>query len=112
MVGITSTANMETMTARGMAKVLASVRYGGRDGAHISTETDEPSVGLAPPVVEEIFRIIGELHARGTTILLVEQNAHQALHIADRACVMEVGRVVLGGSAPDCASTSCSREPI
>lgn len=62
---------------------------------------DEPSIGLAPLVVEEIFRIIGELHARGTTILLVEQNAYQALHIAHRAYVMEVGRIVLSGAAAE-----------
>jgi len=58
---------------------------------------DEPSIGLAPLIVEEIFRIIRELHARGTTILLVEQNAYQALHLAHRAYVMEVGRIVLSG---------------
>lgn len=58
---------------------------------------DEPSLGLAPLVIEEIFRTIRELRARGTTILLVEQNAHQALAVADRAYVMELGRVVLSG---------------
>ena len=58
---------------------------------------DEPSLGLAPRIIEEIFRTIRELHARGTTILLVEQNAHQALQIAHRAYVMEVGQIVLSG---------------
>ncbi len=62
---------------------------------------DEPSLGLAPLVIEEIFRVIRELHARGTTILLVEQNAHQALRIAHRAYVMEVGRIVLSGPAAE-----------
>ncbi|MBI4609247.1 MAG: ABC transporter ATP-binding protein [Candidatus Rokubacteria bacterium] len=62
---------------------------------------DEPSLGLAPLIIEEIFRVIRELHARGTTILLVEQNAHQALAVAQRAYVMEVGRVTLSGSAAE-----------
>ena len=62
---------------------------------------DEPSLGLAPLVIEEIFRTIRELRARGTTILLVEQNAHQALGVADRAYVMELGRVVLSGPAAE-----------
>jgi branched-chain amino acid transport system ATP-binding protein len=62
---------------------------------------DEPSLGLAPLVIEEIFRAITELRARGTTILLVEQNAHQALLVADRAYVMELGRVVLSGPAAE-----------
>ena len=62
---------------------------------------DEPSVGLAPLIVEEIFRVIKELHARGTTILLVEQNAYQALQLTHRAYVMEVGRIVLSGAATE-----------
>ena len=62
---------------------------------------DEPSLGLAPLLIGEIFRVIQELHARGTTILLVEQNAHQALRIAHRAYVMEVGRIVLSGPAAE-----------
>lgn len=60
---------------------------------------DEPSLGLAPLVVEEIYRLIGSLHAQGTTILLVEQNAMGALKIAERAYVLENGRIVLSGSA-------------
>jgi branched-chain amino acid transport system ATP-binding protein len=60
---------------------------------------DEPSMGLAPLVIEEIFRVIAQLHAEGTTILLVEQNARQALEIADRAYVMELGRITLSGPA-------------
>jgi branched-chain amino acid transport system ATP-binding protein len=62
---------------------------------------DEPSMGLAPLIIDEIFRIIAELHARGTTILLVEQNARQALDIADRAYVMELGRIALSGPAAE-----------
>ncbi|KMY45592.1 amino acid ABC transporter ATPase [Bacillus sp. FJAT-27916] len=60
---------------------------------------DEPSMGLAPLLVKTIFRIIEEIKAAGTTILLVEQNAHLALSIADRAYVMETGRIVLSGTA-------------
>ncbi len=60
---------------------------------------DEPSMGLAPLLVEQIFDIIQELHQAGTTILLVEQNAQMALSIADRAYVLETGRIVMNGSA-------------
>lgn len=56
---------------------------------------DEPSLGLAPFLVQEIFRIIREINQRGTTVLLVEQNAHMALAVAARGYVMETGRVVL-----------------
>ena len=56
---------------------------------------DEPSLGLAPQIVQTIFRIIREINAAGTTILLVEQNAHMALHTAHRGYVLETGRVVL-----------------
>jgi len=60
---------------------------------------DEPSMGLAPMIVETIFRIIGEIRDSGTTILLVEQNAAQALRLADRGYVMENGRIVFSDSA-------------
>ena len=60
---------------------------------------DEPSLGLAPKLVETIFDVIREINAQGTTIFLVEQNAHMALSIANRGYVMEVGRVVLEDSA-------------
>jgi branched-chain amino acid transport system ATP-binding protein len=60
---------------------------------------DEPSLGLAPKFVETIFEVIREINARGTTILLVEQNAHMALSIASKGYVMESGRVVLEGDA-------------
>ena len=62
---------------------------------------DEPSMGLAPILVEQIFDIIKELHKAGTTILLVEQNAQMALSIADRAYVLETGTVSMSGSAKE-----------
>jgi branched-chain amino acid transport system ATP-binding protein len=62
---------------------------------------DEPSLGLAPVVVEVIFKVIRQLHQRGVTILLVEQNARQALQVADRCYVLETGRVVMGGPATE-----------
>ena len=60
---------------------------------------DEPSMGLSPIFVEEIFKIIQEISAAGTTVLLVEQNAKKALSIADRAYVLETGNIVLSGDA-------------
>lgn len=60
---------------------------------------DEPSMGLSPILVEEIFHIIREISSNGTTVLLVEQNAKKALEIADRAYVLETGKIVLSGSA-------------
>jgi len=60
---------------------------------------DEPSMGLSPILVEEIFKIIQEINSQGTTILLVEQNAQMALSISHRAYVLETGRIVLEGSA-------------
>ena len=65
---------------------------------------DEPSLGLAPIIVADIFRIVGELKAAGVAVLLVEQNAQAALKIADRAYVMELGEFVLDGKASDIAS--------
>ncbi len=62
---------------------------------------DEPSMGLAPILVEQIFSIIKELHQAGTTILLVEQNAQMALQVADRAYVMETGNITLQGPAEE-----------
>ena len=62
---------------------------------------DEPSMGLAPILVEQIFDIVQELHRSGTTILLVEQNAQMALSIADRAYVLETGNIVKEGIADD-----------
>jgi len=62
---------------------------------------DEPSMGLAPILVEQIFDIIKELHEAGVTILLIEQNAQAALSIADRAYVMETGNITMSGAADD-----------
>ena len=67
---------------------------------------DEPSLGLAPIIVADIFRTIGELRSAGVSVLLVEQNAQAALKIADRAYVMELGEFVLSGSAADIAANS------
>ena len=64
---------------------------------------DEPSLGLAPTVVETTFAIIEDIRRQGTTILMVEQNAYLALKMADRAYVMEAGRIVLSGAAPELA---------
>jgi branched-chain amino acid transport system ATP-binding protein len=62
---------------------------------------DEPSLGLSPVLTERIFRVIAELHGGGTTILLVEQNARKALQIADRAYLLETGRIALAGSSAE-----------
>jgi branched-chain amino acid transport system ATP-binding protein len=67
---------------------------------------DEPSMGLAPVLVEQIFEIIDDINRQGTTILLVEQNASMALSIADRAYVLETGTIVLAGTAADLAANA------
>lgn len=67
---------------------------------------DEPSMGLAPILVKEIFSIIQEINRQGTTVLLVEQNAKMALSIADRAYVLETGKVVLNGTGKELAASS------
>lgn len=66
---------------------------------------DEPSMGLAPLLVKEIFSIIQEINAGGTTVLLVEQNAHMALSIAHKAYVLETGRITLSGDAKELAAS-------
>ncbi len=66
---------------------------------------DEPSMGLAPILVQQIFDIIKELHQSGTTILLVEQNAEMALQVADRAYVLESGRIKLSGTGAELAQS-------
>lgn len=71
---------------------------------------DEPSMGLAPVLVEEIFEIIHNLHQAGTTILLVEQNARMALSIADRAYVIETGNVILSGDAKELMNNDSVRK--
>ena len=62
---------------------------------------DEPSMGLAPLLVQEIFKTLRELNERGLTIFLVEQNVRQALKIAHDACIMENGKIVLSGSSAE-----------
>lgn len=71
---------------------------------------DEPSMGLAPLLVKEIFNIIKEINASGTTVLLVEQNANMALSIADKAYVLETGKIVLAGTAKELASSEAVRK--
>ena len=71
---------------------------------------DEPSLGLSPILVQQIFAIIKEINGQGTTILLVEQNALQALSIAHRAYVLQTGRVVLTGPAKDVMSNETVRK--
>lgn len=66
---------------------------------------DEPSMGLAPLLVKEIFSIIKEINASGTTVLLVEQNANMALSIAHKAYVLETGRIILSGDAKELAAS-------
>ena len=62
---------------------------------------DEPSLGLAPNIVQQIFALLRQINEQGTTILLVEQNAYQALHIADRGYIIETGNVKLTGPAKE-----------
>ena len=64
---------------------------------------DEPSMGLAPLLVQDIFRVIRQVNSEGTTILLVEQNAHMALEVAHRAYVLETGNIILEGPADEVA---------
>lgn len=71
---------------------------------------DEPSMGLAPLLIKEIFNIIKEINASGTTVLLVEQNANMALSIADKAYVLETGRIALSGTAKELASSEAVRK--
>lgn len=71
---------------------------------------DEPSLGLAPIIVQEVFEIIRVINKQGVTILLVEQNANMALHAADVGYVMETGRIILSGSGAELASNDEVRE--
>ena len=71
---------------------------------------DEPSMGLAPMLIKEIFRIIVDINKQGTTVLLVEQNANMALSIANRAYVLETGRITLSGPASELASSEDVRK--
>lgn len=71
---------------------------------------DEPSMGLAPILVEQIFELVRELHEHGTTILLVEQNARMALSVADRGYVLETGGIVLSGTGKELLNSSAVKE--
>ena len=71
---------------------------------------DEPSLGLAPLLVQQIFAIVREINAQGTTVVLVEQNASQALKVATRGYVLETGELALEGSASSLASDPRVRE--
>jgi branched-chain amino acid transport system ATP-binding protein len=71
---------------------------------------DEPSMGLAPKLVQEIFSVIRQLNEKGTTILLVEQNANMALRLAHRACLLETGNLVLKGPASELLTNPRVRE--
>lgn len=71
---------------------------------------DEPSMGLAPILVQQIFDIILELHKRGSTILLVEQNAQMALSIADRGYVLETGKIVLEGTGKELLNSNAVKK--
>ena len=71
---------------------------------------DEPSLGLAPQLVQLIFQIIRKINAEGTTILLVEQNAHMALEVAHEAYVLEVGSIVMQGDAKELAKTDAVKK--
>jgi len=71
---------------------------------------DEPSMGLAPLLVEQIFSIIKELHTAGVTVLLVEQNANMALSVADRGYVLETGKITLTDNAETLLSNDAVRK--
>ncbi len=71
---------------------------------------DEPSMGLAPLLIREIFNIIVDIHKTGTTVLLVEQNANMALSIANRAYVLETGRITISGDAKELAASEDIRK--
>jgi len=71
---------------------------------------DEPSLGLAPLLVEEMFRVVEEINRQGVTVLLVEQNTEHALRIASRGFVLESGRVVLSGTGPELLENQRIRE--
>lgn len=71
---------------------------------------DEPSLGLAPMIVAQIFDIVGQIHQRGVSVLLVEQNAYQALKVAQRAYVLETGHILMHASAQELANDPKVRE--
>jgi branched-chain amino acid transport system ATP-binding protein len=71
---------------------------------------DEPSMGLAPMFIRQIFAIIGQVREQGTTVLLVEQNANQALNLADRAYVLETGKITKAGTGQELLADASIRE--
>jgi branched-chain amino acid transport system ATP-binding protein len=71
---------------------------------------DEPSMGLAPMFIRQIFAIIAQVRDQGTTVLLVEQNAHQALNLADRAYVLETGKITKSGTGKELLADASIRE--
>jgi branched-chain amino acid transport system ATP-binding protein len=71
---------------------------------------DEPSLGLMPKLVSEIFEIVGEIARKGVTVLLVEQNVFEALQISDRAYVLQTGRIVLEGKGEDLLKSDLVRQ--
>jgi branched-chain amino acid transport system ATP-binding protein len=71
---------------------------------------DEPSMGLAPMIIQQIFRIISDINKTGVTILLVEQNAQQALSRSDRAYILETGEVVKSGPGPELLADPAIKE--
>jgi branched-chain amino acid transport system ATP-binding protein len=71
---------------------------------------DEPSLGLAPRIVQEVFRVVNEIHARGVTMLLVEQNVRQALATSQRGYVLENGRIVLEGTGPELLASEATQK--
>jgi branched-chain amino acid transport system ATP-binding protein len=71
---------------------------------------DEPSLGLAPLIVQSIFKTLQEINQKGMTILLIEQNAHMALHVAHRGYVLQTGNIVMDGSGKDLLATERVRE--
>ncbi|MEK7838347.1 MAG: ABC transporter ATP-binding protein, partial [candidate division NC10 bacterium] len=71
---------------------------------------DEPSLGLAPKIVQEVFRVIQDIHALGVTVLLVEQNVRQALAASQRGYVLENGRIVLEGSGRELLASEATQK--
>jgi branched-chain amino acid transport system ATP-binding protein len=71
---------------------------------------DEPSMGLSPIMVDKIFEVVADIHSRGTTVMLVEQNASRALALADRGYVMDSGEITMSGNAKDLLTDPRVRE--
>ena len=103
-------ANMTVMENLELGAYLRSDKAGIAEDLDKIFKMDEPSMGLAPLLVKEIFNIIKEINESGTTVLLVEQNANMALSIADKAYVLETGRIALAGTAQELASSEAVRK--